>query len=145
MSKNFASMIKTPSRPSQPFYSQTTDDLDAMLGFMGSLFITRPLWTKIVRDGYHRRPLLDTKSNYYQDMSTEDFLGMTVLEWIEVEDRMKADPDCDRYSLLHDRMSAYIKYGNISLEQAIAAIGAVNVARIMRDYLEDNIGNIYAI
>ena len=137
--KNFASMIKTPARPSQPSYNQTTDDLDSVLGFMGSLLVTRPLWTKAVRDGYHRKPLTDIKSTYYSDMPAEDFLGMTVLEWVEVEDRMKSDSSCDINAMRNNRMEAYIKYGNISLEQAVAAIGVMNVVRILRDYLEDNV------
>lgn len=135
-------MIKTPSRHTQPNSNHTADELSSVLGFMGNLFITRPLWTKAVRDGYHRKPLMDVKSEYYQDMSAEDFLGMTVLEWMEVEDRMKSDSSCDVDAMRNNRMEAYIRYGNISLEQAVAAIGVINVAKILRDYLEDNVGKL---
>lgn len=135
-------MIKTPSRHTQPNSNHTVDELSKVLGFMGNLFITRPLWTKAVRDGYHRKPLMDVKSEYYQDMSAEDFLGMTVLEWMEVEDRMKSDSSCDVDAMRNNRMEAYIRYGNISLEQAVAAIGVINVAKILRDYLEDNVGKL---
>lgn len=139
---NYASAIKTPARSTQPFYRNTTEDLDSVLGFFGNLFITRPLWTKAVRDGYHRKPIMDVKSTYYSNMSAEDFLGMTVLEWLEVEERMKSDSSCDVDAMRNNRMEAYIKYGNISLEQAIAAIGTLNVARILRDYLEDNVNKL---
>lgn len=142
MNKNFAAAIRNSSKTTQPFYRQTTDDLDSVLGFFGNLFITRPLWTKVVRDGYHRRPLMDVKSTYYQNMSAEDFLGMTVTDWMDVEDRMKSDSSCNVEDMRNNRMEAYVKYGNISLEQAIAAIGTLNVARILRDYLEDNVKNL---
>lgn len=137
--KNFAEMTKTPARITQPCYSQTTDDLDGVLGFMGSLVITRPLWTKAVRDGYHRKPLMDIKSTYYSNVDVEDFLGMTVTDWLDVENRMKDDPACDVNAMRENRMEAYIRYGNISLEQAVAAIGTMSVVRILRDYLEDNV------
>ena len=140
--KNFAEMTKTPARNTQPCYSQTTDDLDHVLGFMGSLVITRPLWTKAVRDGYHRKPLMDVKSTYYSNMTAEDFLGMTVTDWLDVESRMKDDPACDVGTMRENRMEAYIRYGNISLEQAVAAIGTLSVVRILRDYLEDHVNNL---
>ncbi len=140
--KNFAAMTKTLSRNTQPNSNQTVDEFSSVLGFMGSLFITRPLWTKVVRDGYHRKPLMDVKYTYYRDMSAEDFLGMTVLEWFEVEERMKSDSSCDVEAMRNNRMEAYIRYGNISLEQAVAAIGTLNVARILRDYLEDHVNNL---
>lgn len=135
-------MTKTPSRSTQPNSNHTVDELNSVLGFMGNLLIARPLWTKVVRDGYHRRPLLDVKSTYYSYMTAEDFLGMTVTDWIEVENRMKSDSSCDVETMRENRMEAYIRHGNISLEQAIAAIGTLNVARILRDYLEDNVNKL---
>lgn len=140
--KNFAEMTKTPARHTQPNSNHTVDELSEVLGFMGSLLITRPLWTKAVRDGYHRKPLMDVKYMYYQDMSAEDFLGMTVTDWMDVENRMKSDAWCDVEDMRENRMEAYIRYGNISLEQAVAAIGTLNVVRILRDYLEDNVHNL---
>lgn len=135
-------MIKTPSRNTQPNSNHTVDELSSVLGFMGSLLITRPLWTKAVRDGYHRKPLMDVKSTYYSNMTTEDFLGMTVTDWLDVESRMKDDPACDVEAMRENRMEAYIRYGNISLEQAVAAIGTLGVVRILRDYLEDNVNKL---
>ena len=135
-------MIKTPDRPTQPNSNHTVDELSSVLGFVGSLLVTRPLWTKVVRDGYHRKPLMDVKSTYYSDMSAEDFLGMTVTDWMDVEYRMKSDSSCDVEAMRENRMEAYIRYGNISLEQAVAAIGTLNVARILRDYLEDHVNNL---
>lgn len=132
-------MTKTPSRPSQPNSNHSVDELSEVLGFMGSLLVTRPLWTKAVRDGYHRKPLLDVKSTYYSYITAEDFLGMTVTDWMDVENRMKSDSSCDVESMRENRMEAYIRYGNISLEQAVAAIGVIKVAHILRDYLEDHV------
>lgn len=140
--KNFAAITKTPSRPSQPNSNHTVDELSEVLGFMGSLIITRPLWTKAVRDGYHRKPLMDVKSTYYSYLTAEEFLGMTVTDWVDVENRMKLDSSCDVEAMRENRMEAYIRYGNISLEQAVAAIGTLNVARILRDYLEDHVNNL---
>jgi hypothetical protein len=85
---------------------------------------------------------MDIKSTYYNHMTAEDFLGMTVNDWIEVENRMKSDSSCDVEAMRENRMEAYIRYGNISLEQAIAAIGTLNVVRILRDYLEDNVNKL---
>lgn len=136
---NYAAAIRNSSKPTQPSYGHTTDDLDHMLGFFGNILITRHLWAKVVRDGYHKRPLIEVKDTYHPDMSPEDFLGMTLLDWMDVEDRMKCDASCDISYMRNNRMEAYIKFGNISLEQAIAAIGAIKVAQILRDYLEDNV------